>query len=547
MFSSMHAEKDGTTVEASTESASPEDGRSRGPAALPALTVLGHPDLSRIGDRAFLGELARRRPALLSRQQPRFSAPGALHGKPLDDPFLSRSPWRIEPRDGGAVRICRNGSRTRLAVDGVPVEDSIPLGRKALEAGAVLELSGRVVLLLQSRPLPGPGFRGGSGDGLGLVGESAEIEAVREAVARVAPLATTVLIRGESGTGKELVARALHEGSPRARGPFVGVNIAALPPSLAASELFGAKKGAFTGAVRDHAGYFQRAHGGTLFLDEVGEAPTEVQVLLLRALETGEILPVGGQSPTRVDVRVVSATDMDLESALREGAFRSPLFHRLAAYTIRLPPLRRRREDLGRLLLHFLRSELARLGGEPPPAEGGEPWLPSPLVARLALYSWPGNVRQLQNVARQLVIDGRGRPSLAWTAGLDDLLPETVPAAEPAAAAPAVTPERAPEGAPRRPEGRRRRPSEVGEEEMLAALRAHRWSLKAAAAELGIARTSLYTLLERSPHVRSAADLPPDEVRRAWERCGGDMEALATALEVSERALRQRLKDLGLR
>jgi two-component system, NtrC family, nitrogen regulation response regulator GlnG len=546
MSLSMHAERDGTTVEASTELASPEDGRPRGPAALPALTVLGHPDLSRIGDRAFLGELARRRPALLSRQQPRFSPPGALHGRPLDDLFLSRSPWRIEPLDGGGVRICRESSRTRLAVDGAPVEDSIALTRDALEAGAVFELAGRVVLLLQTRPLPGAGSEGGPGGGFGLIGESAEIETVRAAVARVAPLDTTVLVRGASGTGKELVARALHERSPRAGGPFVGVNLAALPPSLAASELFGAKKGAYTGAVRDHAGYFQRAHGGTLFLDEVGEAPTEVQVLLLRALETGEIVPVGGQSPARVDVRVVSATDLDLESALREGAFRSPLFHRLAAYTIRLPPLRRRREDLGRLLLHFLRVELERLGGEPPPAEGREPWLPASLVTRLALYSWPGNVRQLQNVARQLVIDGRGRPSLAWTTGLDDLLPETVAAADPVAAAPAVAPERVPERTPSRPEGWRR-PSEIGEEEMLAALRAHRWNLKAAAGALGIARTSLYSLLERSPRVRSAADLPPEEVHRAWERYGGHVEALAAALEVSERALRQRLKDLGLR
>ena len=518
-------------------SLSPES-RRQGPASvLPALTILGHPDLSRIGDRAFLAALARGREAWLSRDQPVFSAPGAAAGEPLADPFLSRAPLRFEPLgdlDGGSVLLHLDGSRTRVTVDGEPVERARTLSPAELAEGAVLVLSERIVLLFQRRPPP----PAGPVESFGLIGESAGIDAVRRAIERVAPLSTAVLLRGETGTGKELVARALHEHGPRAAQPFLSVNLAAVPPSLAAAELFGSRKGAYTGSVRDQPGYFALADGGTLYLDEVGETPPEVQVMLLRALETGEIVPVGDPAPHKVDVRIVSATDTDLEMAIRQGTFRSPLLHRLSGYLIRLPPLRQRREDVGRLLFHFLRRELERIGDTLPPrvAAAGEPWLPAGLVARLARYAWPGNVRQLQNVARQLAIDGRGQPVIQDVPGLEDLMPgeePTYPSATPAA--------------PATPAPERRRPSEISEDELFAALRAHRWNLKAAADALGVARTSLYPLLERSPRVRPAAEIPPEEVRQAWERCGGDLEAMAGELEVSERALRQRLKDLKLR
>ncbi|HEY2740329.1 MAG TPA: helix-turn-helix domain-containing protein, partial [Thermoanaerobaculia bacterium] len=211
-----------------------------------------------------------------------------------------------------------------------------------------------------------------------------------------------------------------------------------------------------------------------------------------------------------------------------------------AGYSIRLPPLRHRREDIGRLLLGLLRRELERLGDAlPEPDPRGQPWLPAPLVARLARYSWPGNVRQLQNVARHLAVDGRGQPVLP-EAGLADLLPEPLPAPD----APAPEDELAPT-----PPGpwRARRPSEVSEDELLAALEVHRWNLKATAAALGIARTSLYVLMDRSSRVRPASELSAAEITEAQARRGGDPGALAAELQVSERALRQRLKDLGLR
>jgi two-component system nitrogen regulation response regulator GlnG len=371
------------------------------------------------------------------------------------------------------------------------------------------------------------------------------METVRRAIARVAALRTAVLLRGETGTGKEVVARALHEHGARADGPFVSVNLAALPPSLAAAELFGARRGSYTGSVRDQPGYFSLAHGGTLYLDEVGEAPAEIQVMLLRALETGEITAVGDPAPRRVDVRIVSATDADLEEAISRGTFRSPLLHRLSGYLIRLPPLRQRKEDIGRLLVHFLRIELERIGEPLPCRQAADaPWLPAALVSRLARYFWPGNVRQLQNVARQLAIDGRGQPVLPDSPELDALMPEISPASPASPASPDLTP---PPDRPAPPKARGRRPSDVSEDEMIAALRAHRWNLKAAAGALGIPRTSMYLLLERSERVRPAAEVPAEEIREAYARCGGDLEALAAGLEVSERALRQRLKDLGLR
>jgi two-component system nitrogen regulation response regulator GlnG len=528
----MDFDRRGSTLAETTRT---EGSRPETPPLLLALTVLGHPDLSRTGDRVFLPDLARGRQVLLSRETPLFASPGELTGRPLADPFLSRTPLRLEPLADGAVGFCLGGNRTRVTVNGEPVADSRTLSAAELDEGAVLVLADRVVLLLQRRPAPLPGGT----ETFGLLGDSAGMEAVRRAIARVAPLPTAVLLRGETGTGKEVVARALHEHGARTGRPFVSINLAALPPSLAAAELFGARRGSYTGSVRDQPGYFALADGGTLYLDEVGEAPAEIQVMLLRALETGEVTAVGDPAPRRVDVRFISATDADLEEAIRRGTFRSPLLHRLSGYLIRLPPLRQRKEDIGRLLVHFLSLELKRIG-EPLPHRqpADDPWLPAALVSRLARYSWPGNVRQLQNVARQLAIDGRGQPILPDSPELDALLPEAAPSSPDRA----MPPDRA---AP--PKTRGRRPSEVSEDEMIAALRAHRWNLKATADALGIPRTSMYLLLERSERVRSAAEVPAEEVRAAHARCGGDLEALAAELEVSERALRQRLKDLGLR
>ncbi|MEZ4413121.1 MAG: sigma-54 dependent transcriptional regulator [Gemmatimonadales bacterium] len=227
-----------------------------------------------------------------------------------------------------------------------------------------------------------------------MVGTSAALRKVRELVAQVAPGDTRVLITGESGTGKELVAAAIHRASGRAGGPFVAVNSAAIPRELVESEMFGHERGAFTGATERRMGRFELADGGTLFLDEVGDLHLEAQAKLLRVLETGEVQHLGAERTTRVDVRVIAATNSRLDTAVARGQVREDLFFRLNVFPIHLPPLRERLEDLPALVRHFA----SRLRPQDP-----VPFTPD-AVAALAGYRWPGNVRELANVVERLTI-----------------------------------------------------------------------------------------------------------------------------------------------
>jgi two-component system NtrC family response regulator len=238
-----------------------------------------------------------------------------------------------------------------------------------------------------------------------LVGQAPSMQQVYRRMEKLAGTRATVLITGESGTGKELAARALHQLSPRADGPFIAVNCAAIPETLMEAELYGAEKGAYTGADRARAGRFEAAHGGTLFLDEVGELPLAVQPKLLRALQEGKIVRVGGTLEAEVDVRIVAATNRDLAEEVREGRFREDLFYRLNVVPIAMPPLRERREDILRLVQHFA-ERTARRHGVPAAT------FPPAVLRRLADAPWPGNVRELANVVERLILlaeDGQVR------------------------------------------------------------------------------------------------------------------------------------------
>ena len=255
-----------------------------------------------------------------------------------------------------------------------------------------------------------------------LVGASPGLDRVRRLVARVAASDSNVLIRGETGTGKELVARAIHEGSPRATGPLVAVNCGALPEHLVESELFGHRKGAFTGADEHRAGLFEVADGGTLFLDEIGELPRQLQSRLLRALESGEIRRVGDNQPITVDVRVVCATHRSLEEMVGAGEFREDLLFRINTFEIAIPPLRERIDDLPALVRHFVHKARPQT---PPDADVTEP----EVFEALAHHRWPGNIRELANVIEHALVLCDELPLLV------EHLPTRLGAARPQAAA----------------------------------------------------------------------------------------------------------------
>jgi transcriptional regulator with PAS, ATPase and Fis domain len=223
----------------------------------------------------------------------------------------------------------------------------------------------------------------------GMIGNCPPMRAVQDLCKRFAAVSAPVLVRGESGTGKDLVARAIHELSPRAGGPFISENCAAIPETLLESVLFGHVRGAFTGAVRDHPGHFVAAHKGTLFLDEIGDMPLAMQAKLLRVLQEGEVRPVGGSKVRRVDVRVLAATNQDLEAMVAKGRFREDLYYRLDVLQVGLPPLRDRGPDILLLARHFL-AEAGR-------RDGRRRTLSPAAEKVIAEARWPGNVRQLQN------------------------------------------------------------------------------------------------------------------------------------------------------
>jgi len=243
-------------------------------------------------------------------------------------------------------------------------------------------------------PVPAQQPEEGEGERLPLIGRSPAMQEIYRTVARLTTTDLTVMITGESGTGKELVSRALHDYGRRRTGPFVAINMAAIPRELIESELFGHERGAFTGALARGVGRFEQAAGGTLFLDEIGDMPPEAQTRLLRVLQEGEFTTVGGRNPIKANVRIVAATHRDLRQAIRQGLFREDLFYRLNVVPIRLPPLRERLEDIPLLARHFL--DRARAAGLP------SKQLDQGAVDQLRQHSWPGNARELENLMRRL-------------------------------------------------------------------------------------------------------------------------------------------------
>jgi DNA-binding NtrC family response regulator len=322
--------------------------------------------------------------------------PGARIGSGSDCDFVltDRAVSRLHLLlriEKNAIRVIDEGSRNGTTIDGTAVRDAYARPDSLIRIGnSTLRL--RMLSDIVEHPLS-------SSDHFGeLRGRSVAMRLVFALLERVAPTGSTVLIEGETGTGKELVARGLHDASPRADDPFVVFDCSAVSSTLIESELFGHAKGAFTGAVVDRPGALEEAHGGTLFLDEIGELPFALQPKLLRAIERREVRRVGTNKPRRVDVRIVAATNRSLSYEVDRGRFREDLYYRLAVVPVRLPPLRERLEDIPLLVQHF-ETELA---GE----ARSRVRLPDTVVAAFAAQSWPGNVRELRNAVERALSIG---------------------------------------------------------------------------------------------------------------------------------------------
>ena len=302
----------------------------------------------------------------------------------------------------------------------------------------------------------------------GIVGDSPRMREVYTLMGQAVASDITVLIRGETGTGKELVAKSFHLSGPRKTGPFLAINCSAIPETLIESELFGHERGAFTGATRQKIGLFECAKGGTVFLDEIGDMPLTLQAKLLRVLQEREILRVGGTTPVQVDVRVIAATNMNLEAAVKAGAFREDLFYRLAVFPVVIPPLRERREDIPLLVDHFLKKHSERLGKTVGGFSGGA-------LHAVLQYDWPGNVRELESAIERAILLEKSQVLQV------DSLPSTL---SPTAAAerrePAILPM-----------------AEVERRAIAHALEVSGWNVATAARALGLNRVTLYRKLKK--------------------------------------------------
>ncbi|HYU16143.1 MAG TPA: sigma-54 dependent transcriptional regulator, partial [Candidatus Acidoferrum sp.] len=311
-----------------------------------------------------------------------------------------------------------------------------------------------------------------------IVGRSAALREALDAAAKVAPTETTVLITGESGTGKELVALAVHHASQRAHGPYLAVNCAALPEPLLESELFGHERGAFTGADRQKPGRFERAGGGTLFLDEIGELSPAMQAKLLRVLQEHEFERVGGTTTLRADVRVIAATNRDLEQAVEAGTFRADLYYRLNVFTVKLPPLRERGDDVRLLAERFGREMAASIGKETVE-------FTADALAALSVHPWRGNIRELRNAVERALIVCDGELITAKDLSL------AAPASSPAATDPSPAP------AASSPPDLSRTLADWERQQILGALEKAEGKKARAARYLGLTRSQLYTRLKR--------------------------------------------------
>lgn len=478
-----------------------------------ALTIVWHPDVARIGEQyVFAGTGA----VELNRYLPLFARPGA-EGLPLGHGAISRDRLLILRGVADEIEIRPPSSRMVVELNGAPVTGPVRLAGTDMARGAMLGLGRTVLLCLhwmrclpKHNPVPG------------LAGVGGAAIAVRDQIRLAAPTSLPVLLLGETGTGKEVAARAVHALGTRAGAPLVAVNMATLNETLAAADLFGAVKGAYTGAHTARQGLFAEADGATLFLDEIGNTPAAVQPMMLRVLEGGVYRPLGAAQDRHSNARLIAATDQQLGSA----QFNQALLRRLESFVVHMPPLRERREDIGVLIVHVLALESQ---------EGRAAALPFGFVSAVANSDWPGNIRQLAHVLKR-----------AWLSVLAGEAPVFAPVSPQLSSQLSLQTSQhdvrraAVDAAPRR------KPAELTEQDILQAMERHGWTIQGAAQSLGISRPTMYKLLEVHSGIRRAELIPRDEISAALGASAGNVQRCASLLKTPSEALRRHLHVLGL-
>jgi two-component system nitrogen regulation response regulator GlnG len=492
-----------------------------------AVFIMSHPLLERVGHYYFYPLETQNSYFDINRTTPVFS-PSAM---PLADPYINRTGLRIRYQDHENFTLSKQNPKLALIVDKQPVDDHITLTRTHLINGVILQLNQRICLLLKLCPPVQPVDH----NRFLMYGLSHSLNQVCQHIAFLSPTNEPVLIRGATGTGKELVARAIVQNSPRRDKPFISVNLAALSPALAAAELFGSSKGAYTGAQKQRNGFMQAADGGTLFLDEIGEANSEVQAMLLRVLETGELFPVGSTKPIQVDVRIIAATDAKLDQMIIKAQFKAPLLYRLANFELKLADLSERKQDISLLFVHFARQICQELNIKPAQNLLELSWLPSQLMQQLSDYHWPGNIRELRNVVRQIVISAHNGPVLSLPDEFAEKLNQTCQPLPASSQQPASS----------KPAPPKRKPATISKDELCDALTQCSHEVSKTADLLNTSRASIYQLMKQFelPNIANVSD---QHIRQLLDQ-QQDIIKVAKHLQVSQSSLRRRLNELKLK
>lgn len=500
----------------------------------PVLEIAYHPDLRRIGDVTPYDLLVDGEAVVVGRASPAFLDGTWSRERPLEDPCVSRRQLTVRWDAARGVFHVESVSGARRSLRLLtPAATPMP-GGGPLPPGSFVAIGDRVLLHLALRPMTTP-----DDDRMGMVGETGVAWRLREQIRSAARTGADVLVQGETGVGKELVARAIHECGERGDRPFLAVNCAAVSEQLFESELFGHRRGAFTGANADAPGIFRAAGAGTVFLDEIGELPLATQARLLRVLQERTVKPVGEAREVRIAARVVAATLRDLAGDVARGRFREDLYARLETPCVRVAPLRARRADIPRLFVHFLRrhdEDAAHWWREIDERAGP---IPMHFFLDLLAAPWQRNVRQLEKYALTTVEANRGgghfaAPPLPGGAAPADF--------EPAAALDPPSGAGAPSGSLEPSSGIR---APVSAATLQRLFERHHYNQHRVAAELGIARTTLYRWMDIHGF-RRPRDLKRDEIVRALDQAGGDISVAAAVFRVSPRGLQLRMKALAI-